>query len=139
MLGPDLRLMLQDLMKNGVNGRQFVFQPVLQFVDDELAILLLLDQALCDLALLRGDGSIMLDAPDREAASDQKDQQKHKSGEIGRRVAEIEGHAERAPDQRRRDPDPEAAKRGGKEYGREIRGEKYVRPDQGKAPPRQAR
>ncbi len=51
--GPDLRLILQHLMQNGVNGRHFVFQPVLQLVDDELAIFLLLDQALGDIPLLR--------------------------------------------------------------------------------------
>jgi hypothetical protein len=50
--GPDLRLILQHLMQHGVNGRQFVLQPVLKLVDDELAILLLLDQALGDLALM---------------------------------------------------------------------------------------
>jgi hypothetical protein len=37
---------VQHLVKHGVNCRQFVFQPVLKFVDDELAVLLLLDQAL---------------------------------------------------------------------------------------------
>ena len=34
--GPDLRLVLQHLMEDGVNGRQFVFQPVLQLVDTSL-------------------------------------------------------------------------------------------------------
>ena len=44
--GPDFRLVLQHLMQNGMNGRQFVFQAVLQFVDDESAVFFLLDQAL---------------------------------------------------------------------------------------------
>ena len=71
--GPDLRLIMQHLMQNRVNRRQFVFQPVLKLVDHELAIFFFLDQAFCDLPLLRGDRSIVLDAPYREAAHDQID------------------------------------------------------------------
>ena len=37
------------------------------------------------------------------------------------------------------DPDPQTTECGGEEYGRNIRGEKYVRTDQGKAPPRRGR
>lgn len=43
--GPDLWLILQDLMQNSVNRGQFVFKPVLKFVDNELPVLLLLNQA----------------------------------------------------------------------------------------------
>ena len=130
---------LQDLMQNRVNGRQFVLQPVLKLLDDELAVLFFLDQAFCDLPLLRDDRSIVLDAPYREAAHDQIDRQKRQSCEVDVPVAEIDGHAERAANEGCRDPDPEAAERGGKEYGRKIRGEEYVRPDQRKAPPRRGR
>jgi hypothetical protein len=38
----------------------------------------------------------VLDAPDRQAADDQIDRQKRQSCKIGRGIAEIEGHAERA-------------------------------------------
>ena len=44
--GPDLRLIVQHLTENGVNGRQLVFHPVLQFLDHELAIFFFLNQAL---------------------------------------------------------------------------------------------
>jgi hypothetical protein len=50
---PDLRLVVQYLMQNGVNRRCLVLEPVLQLVDDQLAVFLLLDQAFCDLPLLR--------------------------------------------------------------------------------------
>ena len=82
--GPDLRLIVQHLVQNRVNGRQFVLQPVLKLVDHELAIFLLLDQALRDLPLLRGDRPVVLDAPYREAAHDQIDHQQRQPCEIGR-------------------------------------------------------
>ena len=50
------------------------------------------------------------------------------------RVAEIDGDAECAAGQRRRNPDPEAAERGGKEHGRDIGREKYVRAGSAKGP-----
>ena len=43
--GPDLRLILQNQMDDGVNCRQFVLQPVLELLHDELAIQLFLHQA----------------------------------------------------------------------------------------------
>src|ERR1700722_14907681 len=88
---------------------------------------------------MRGDRSEMLDAPDREAAYEQKDRQKRQPCEIGRRIAEIDGGTEHTPGGGRRNPDAEAAERGGKEHGRKIRGEKDVRPHQRKRPPRQGR
>src|SRR5882757_8232384 len=86
-----------------------------------------------------GDRSIVLDAPYREAAHDQIDCQKRQPCEVGRRVAEIDGHAERAPDERSRDPGTVPAECGGEKHGWKIRGEKYVRPDQRKTPPRRGR
>src|SRR5260370_28738246 len=88
---------------------------------------------------MSGDRSVVLDAPDREAAHDQIDYQKRQSCKIGRRVAETDGDAERAPDDGCRDPDTETAERGGKEYRRDIRRKEYIRPDQGKRPPRRGR
>lgn len=79
---------------------------------------------------MRGDRAIVLDAPYRETANDQVDDQKRQSCKIGRRVAEIQGRTEYPPDQGGRDPDPGAAERGRKEYGRKIGREEYVRPDQ---------
>ena len=67
------------------------FSRCCKLVDHELAIFLFLDQPLCDLALLRGDRPVVLDAPYRQAAHDQKDHQQRQPGEIGRRVAEIDG------------------------------------------------
>src|SRR5467141_2914662 len=66
------------------------------------------------------------------AAIDQIDRQQCYSCNIGRGVAETDGHAERAADDGCRDPDPQTTECGGEEYGRNIRGEKYVWPDQGK-------
>src|SRR5882757_3274461 len=88
---------------------------------------------------MRDDRSIVFDAPYREAAHDQIDWQESQSCKIGRAVAEIYGRAERAPDESSRDPDPVPAERGGKKHGWKIRGEEYVRPDQGKAPPHRGR
>src|SRR6266850_949791 len=113
--------------------------PVLKLVDDKLAILLLPDQALGNLPLMQRDRSIMLDAPYHEAAYDQIDHHQRHSCKIGPHVAEIDGRTERAPQQGSRDPDPITTERGSKEYGRNIWREKYVRPDQGKAPPRRGR
>jgi len=45
---------MQHLVQNCVNGRQFVFQPVLKFADHDLSIRLFLDQALRDIPLQRG-------------------------------------------------------------------------------------
>ena len=137
--GPDLRLIVQNLMQHRVDRRQLVFQPVLQLFDHELAILFLLDQAFCDLALLRNDGTIVFDAPDRDAAHRPENQQQRQPREIGRGIAEIDGDAERAGGQRGHNSDSKAAERGGKEHGRKIRGEEYVRADHGKAPPRRGR
>ena len=63
--GPDLRLIMQHLTHDGMDRRQLVFQPMLQLVDDQLSIGLFLDQALRNLAVMRRDRSIMLDAPYR--------------------------------------------------------------------------
>src|ERR1700739_1967343 len=92
--GPDQRLIVQHLVENGVEGRRFVFQPVLKLVAHELAVLLLLDQAFRYLSLMRGDRSEMLDAPDREAAYEQKNRQKRQPCELGRRIAKIDGRTE---------------------------------------------
>src|SRR5258705_9935024 len=89
--------------------------------------------------MMQRDRSVMLDAPYREAAYDQIDHHQLHSCKIGLRVAEIDGRTEHAPEQGGRDPDPITTERGGKEYGRKIWREKYVRPDQGKAPPRRGR
>src|SRR6202007_2378891 len=83
--------------------------------------------------------SEMLDAPDREAAYEQKNRQKRQPREIGRRIAEIDGRAEHTPGDGRRNPDTEAAERGGKEHCRKIRGEKDVGPHQRKRPSRHGR
>ena len=134
---PDLRLVVQDLMQHGMDRRRLVFQPVLQLVDEQFAVFLLPDQPFGDFPLLRDDGSVVLDAPDREAADRPENQQQRKSRGIGQRVAEIDADAERAARNRRRDPDPEAADGGGKEHGRKIGREEHVGADLGQAPPRQ--
>ena len=36
--GPDLRLIVQHLMQHGVDGRQLVLQPMLKFLDHQLAV-----------------------------------------------------------------------------------------------------
>ena len=69
---PDLRLIVQHLVQHGMNRRRLVLQPVLQLVDDELAVIFFLDQPFCDFALLRDDRSIVLDAPDRQPQTAQK-------------------------------------------------------------------
>ncbi|MBA7711736.1 hypothetical protein ES703_120702 [subsurface metagenome] len=66
--GPDLRLVGEHLVQYRVDGRRLVLQPVLQLVDNKLAVLLLLDQAFGDAALMCGNGAVMLHAPDRHAA-----------------------------------------------------------------------
>src|SRR3981081_1962101 len=88
---------------------------------------------------MRDDRPRVCDAQYGEAANDQIDWQESKSCKIGRAVAEIDGRAERAPDESSRDPDPVPAERGGKTHGWKIRGEEYVRPDQGKTPPHRGR
>ena len=110
---PDLRLIVQNLVQHGVNGRRLVFQPVLELIDDEFAVLLFLDQAFGDFALLRDDGPVVLDAPYRQAADRPENQQQGKAGGIGHRIAEIDRDAEGAARNRRRNPDPEAADSGG--------------------------
>src|SRR5229473_5546981 len=88
---------------------------------------------------MQGDRSIVLDAPYREAAHDEIDCQQRQPCEIDGRVAEIDADAERAPDNRSRDPGAVVAERGGKKHGWKIRGEEYVRPDLRKTPPRRGR
>ena len=55
---PDLRLILQNLVQDGMDCRCLVLQPVLQLVHEEFAVFFLLDQALGDLSLLRDDGPV---------------------------------------------------------------------------------
>src|SRR6476620_3839994 len=107
---------------------------MLELLDDELAVFFFLDQAFCDLPLLRGDRSIVLDPPNGEAAHRQVDRKQNQSCGIDVAVAEIDGQAKRAAKQGGRHPDPEAAERGGKEYGRKIRGKVYIRADHRKSP-----
>ena len=132
---PDLRLVLQHLMQHGVDGRRLVLEPVLQFLDQELAVFLFLDQAFRIFTLLCHDRPVMLDAPDGEAANRPEHQQQRKPRGIGNGTTEIEGSAERASRDCRRDPDPGAANGGGQEHGREIGREEYVRTDLGNPPP----
>src|SRR5438874_11548944 len=127
---------MQHLMKNRMNSRQFVFQAVLKLVDNELAILLFLDQAVGDLPLPQGDGAIMLDPPYREAAHDQIDQCKRQPCKVHRAVPEMNGDAQHPPGERGGDADPEAAESRRKEYRREIWGEEDVRPYQSETPSR---
>src|SRR6185312_16568085 len=49
---PDVWLLFKDLAQHRVDDRQFVLQPVLKLGHDQLAVFLLLDQPLGDLALL---------------------------------------------------------------------------------------
>src|SRR3954447_2661453 len=113
---------------------------MLELVDDELSVLLFLDQAFGNVALLGGDRSIVLDAPYRHAARHQIDDKKHQPcNKIRRSGAEIDGHAEYASGQRRRYPDPVAAERGGEKYGWKIRCKENVRADQGQSPPHRGR
>src|SRR5436853_5795953 len=125
---------MQHLTKNRMNSRQLVFQTVLKLVDNELAILLFLDQAVGDLPLPRGDRAIMLDPPYREAAYDQIDHCKRQPCKVHRAVPEIDGDAQHTAGQRGGDADPEAAESRRKEYRREIWGEEDVRPYQRKTP-----
>src|SRR4029450_8184143 len=69
----------------------------------------------------------------------QIDDQKRQSCKISLGIAETDGHAERAADDRGRDPDPVPAERSGKKHRGKIGGEEYIRPDQGKTPPRRGR
>src|SRR6266404_2466916 len=66
----------------------------------------------------------MLDAPYREAAHQDIDCEEDQSRNVGLGAAKVQCQAERA-----------AGEGGRKEYRREIRGEEYVRPEQGKTPP----
>src|SRR5205085_4816860 len=84
---------MQHLTKNRMNSRKLVFQTGLKLVDNELAILLFLDQAVGDLPLPRGDRAIMLDPPYREAAHDQIDHCKRQPCKVHRAVPEIDGDA----------------------------------------------
>lgn len=93
---------------------------MLELVDQQLAIIFFLDQALGDPALLRQHGAIVLDAPDRERTDCPIECQQGKPRAIGKGIAEIHDDAEHAADQRGHDPDPEASERGGKEHGRKI-------------------
>src|SRR5882724_1621092 len=77
----------------------------------------------------------MLDAPDREAAHQDIDCEKDQSRDVGLGAAKVQRQAERAAGERGGNSDPHAAEGGRKEYRREIRGEEYVRPEQGKTPP----
>ena len=105
MLGPDLRLVVQHLMQHGVHRRQLVLQPVLELVDQQLAVVFFLDQAFGDPALLDEDRAIVLDAPDGERADDQIERQQGEPGVIGKGIAEIDDDAEHAADKRRDDAD----------------------------------
>src|ERR1700733_14108520 len=98
---------------------------MLQLIDDELAIFLFLGQAFGDIPLTRGDRPIVLDAPYREAAYREKDHQQRDPGGIGGGVAEIDAYPQRTAEQGRREPDPQASERGGKEHGRKIGRKKY--------------
>src|SRR2546421_11943995 len=114
---------MQHLMKNRMNSRQLVFQAVLKLVDDELAILLFLDQAVGDLPLPRGDGAIMLDPPYREPAYDQIDQCKRQPCKVHCTVPEIKGDAQHRPGEHGGGADPEATQSRRKEYRRAKAGE----------------
>src|SRR6185437_16803629 len=93
---PDVWLLFKDLAQHRVDDRQFVLQPVLKLGHDQLAVFLLLDQRLGDLALLAGDGAIVLEAPDRQSADQPENQEQRDAGEIGRAGPEIEENAESA-------------------------------------------
>src|SRR5437763_11417727 len=130
---------MQHLMKNRMNSRQLVFQAVLKLVDDELAILLFLDQAVGDLPLPRGDGAIMLDPPYREAAHDQIDHCKRQPCKVHRAAPEINGDAQHPAGQRGGDADTQAAESRRKEYRREIGGKEDIRAYQRETPSRRGR
>ena len=117
---------MQNLVQHGVDRRCLVFQPVLQFVDDQFAVFFFFDQTLGDFPLLRDDGPVVLDTPYRQAADRPENQQQRQAGGIGGHIAEIDGDAEHAAGKRGHDPDPEAAKRGGEEHGRKIRRKEHV-------------
>ena len=131
---PDVWLVLQDLVQHGVDRRRLVLEPMLQFLDQEFAVFLFPDQAFRIFPLLRDDRSVMLDAPDGEPANRPEHQQQRKPRGIGNSVTEINGGAERASRDCRRDPDPGAANGGGQEHGREIGREEYVGTDLGYSP-----
>src|SRR5437762_14038580 len=111
---------MQHLMKNRMNSRQLVFQAVLKLVDNELAILLFLDQAVGNLPLPRGDGAIVLDPPYREAAYDQIDHCKRQPCKVHRAAPEIDDDTKHPAGERGSDAEPEAAESRRKEYRREI-------------------
>src|SRR4051794_25241922 len=81
----------------------------------------------------------MLDAPDGEGADRPIERQQGESRVTGKGLAKIHDDAEHAADQRRDDADAEAAERGRKKYGREIRREIDVGPHMGESPARQRR
>ena len=137
--GPDLRLVVQHLMQHRMHRRQLVLQPVLELVDQQLAVVFFLDQASGNPALLAEERAIVLDAPDGERADRPIERQQGEARVIGKGIAEIDDDAERAADQRGDDADAEAAEHGRKEHGRKIRREKHVGPHMGEAPARQRR
>jgi len=122
-------------MQHGVDRRCLVLEPVLQFLDQQLAVFLFPDQAFRIFPLLHDDRSVMLDAPDREPANCPEHHQQRKPRGIGNTAPEIDDDAERASCNCSSDPDPGAADGRGQEHGREIGREEYVGTDLGDAPP----
>src|SRR5262245_59179767 len=112
---------------------------MLQLVDEKLAILFFLDQAACILPVLRGNRTIMVQAPDREAAYAPEDDEQNHARRIGAGVAKIDHEAEQAAHDRGEDADAHSADRGRNEDGRNIGREENVGPDLGKAPAKKRR